>query len=264
TDNLIPNGNFELGNQGFTNDYILHDTGSFKSDQYIITPNPRNHTSAFVPKKDHTSGTGNMLLADGSLDTSSIDAVYRVSVPVEAGKTYFFTSWMANIHREFLKPSPDSLLATPANFGFFIDSASIGQYKLPTDTAWYSFSYSWTPSTSKTITLEIKDLNTKKKGNDFVIDDISLTTNFTKQASISVLPCNHKLVFSPDGDGNSDTYFIEDAGPAKIFDLDGNLVRELQAPTHWDGLKNNGSPAATGYYAIVIGSTKSVRISLIR
>lgn len=260
-DNLIPNGDFELGNQGFESEYKLKDSTKLKNGEYIITNSPYGLSTAYIKKSDHTSGSGNLLLADGAITTKS---VYKVTIPVIEGTEYIFNAWFANTHKELANANPDTSISPPIQMSFLIDGIEIGNYQTLPDTLWNLFSRPWKATASKTITIEIKDLTTTLKGNDFVLDDISFKPIVYKSASIQVLPCNHSTVFSPDGDGNFDTYYIEEEGSVKIFDMDGALVRELQAPGHWDGLKNNGSPVGIGYYAIVVNGKKVIRISLVR
>jgi len=73
-----------------------------------------------------------------------------------------------------------------------------------------------------------------------------------------------QAVFSPDGDGYMDSYFIETPGKIKILDSGRNLIKELVAPAVWDGTKTDGTMADAGYYAIVINEDKVINITLIR
>ncbi|MBX9853468.1 MAG: leucine-rich repeat domain-containing protein [Cytophagaceae bacterium] len=74
--------------------------------------------------------------------------------------------------------------------------------------------------------------------------------------------CN--AIFSPNGDGLMDTYFIEEEGKIKIYDTGRNLIKELNAPAVWDGTKSDGSLADDGYYAIVINDKKIIHVTLIK
>lgn len=85
------------------------------------------------------------------------------------------------------------------------------------------------------------------------------STSFTLQK-----PKDCQSVFSPNGDGYMDSYFIETPGKIKILDSGRNLIRELVAPAVWDGTKTDGSMADAGYYAIVINENKVINITLIR
>lgn len=71
-------------------------------------------------------------------------------------------------------------------------------------------------------------------------------------------------VFSPNGDGYSDTYFIEDSGKVQIFDTSRQLVTELQAPIVWDGNAADGSPVDAGYYVLVVENEKVIYLTLVR
>ncbi|WP_045467241.1 hypothetical protein [Sporocytophaga myxococcoides] len=77
-------------------------------------------------------------------------------------------------------------------------------------------------------------------------------------------PKDCQAVFSPNGDGYMDSYFIETPGKIKILDSGRNLIRELVAPAVWDGTKTDGTMADAGYYAIVVNENKVINITLIR
>ena len=71
-------------------------------------------------------------------------------------------------------------------------------------------------------------------------------------------------VLSPNQDGITDTYFVEEAGDVKVYDSGRNLINSFTAPYTWDGSKSNGEPAETGLYAIVIDGKKVIQITIIR
>ncbi len=73
-----------------------------------------------------------------------------------------------------------------------------------------------------------------------------------------------EAVFTPNGDGISDTYFIENVGKTVILDKFGQLVRELNAPTYWDGIKSNGSLATEGLYFIIANDSRQKTVTLLR
>jgi len=77
-------------------------------------------------------------------------------------------------------------------------------------------------------------------------------------------PASCDEVFTPDGDGVMDTYYIEDTGTVRIYDSKRNLINTFTAPREWNGVKSDGSLADAGYYAIVINGKKVIRITLIR
>lgn len=71
-------------------------------------------------------------------------------------------------------------------------------------------------------------------------------------------------IFTPNGDGYKDTYVIEKPGMIRIYDVNRNLVKEINGPTEWDGTKSDGSPADAGFYAIVTENEDVIRLTLIR
>jgi internalin A len=71
-------------------------------------------------------------------------------------------------------------------------------------------------------------------------------------------------VFSPNGDGVVDTYFISTPGKARIFDKSGTLINEINTPAYWDGLDKSGAEVPSGYYAIIVNEKTTTNVSLMR
>lgn len=71
-------------------------------------------------------------------------------------------------------------------------------------------------------------------------------------------------VFSPDGDGIMDNYFIPDTGTVQIYNTSKKLIKTLQVPASWDGSTDDGGIADSGYYVIVINESSSIGVSLMR
>ena len=84
--------------------------------------------------------------------------------------------------------------------------------------------------------------------------------------STIVVPRNTKCdpVFYPNGDGIADIYFIENNGTAKIYNKNGDLVKELRkSASAWDGTDTTGKEAPTGLYIIVIGNN-TLKVTILR
>ena len=99
-DNLIVNGDFSSGNEGFTSDYeyVSEKGGSVMNPEglYAVGTSPNDYLDPnFVKHGDHTTGTGNMLIVNGS--PCNQDYVWKQNVFVEKGKTYEFSTWLMNI-----------------------------------------------------------------------------------------------------------------------------------------------------------------------
>ena len=71
-------------------------------------------------------------------------------------------------------------------------------------------------------------------------------------------------VFSPNGDGIMDNYFIPDTGSIQIYNSSKKLIRTMSVPASWDGTTNEGSLADAGYYIIIINGSSSIGLSLMR
>lgn len=261
--NLIVNGSFEQDTLGFASDYKR----STKVDDHsLYNVATSTGTSFSIVPKDKTTGSGKMLFADCSTDSTK--AFYKVQLNVQVGTEYLFSAWFCNTHKDFR----DSTTGTPSsNLQFDFDNGQVlGQYKMPKDTLWHQVNFRYTASSSATMGLRIRSLVKKTSGNDVAMDEVffgtqgSGTSNTTKTASISLQPCYTGDVFSPDGDGNYDTYYIKDQGVAKIFDEGGTLIKEFPTPAQWDGTNRYGQLASAGYYAIVVNGSTVYRISLMR
>ena len=50
----------------------------------------------------------------------------------------------------------------------------------------------------------------------------------------------------------------------KIYDKNGSLVKELDAPAYWDGTNSGGAMLPMGNYVIVTDKGKPVNITIIR
>jgi hypothetical protein len=260
--NLIVNGDFEQDSVGLKTEYTYKDRIDQPGDYAIETnPNAGRSTHVYAYIGDHTTGNGKMFVADGD---STLKSAFKAYVPVQEGVTYQFTAWIANIHKKLIAPNTDTSVNKMPRLLFEINGQSVGVYDFPFDSLWHSFSRTWVASKTETIRIDIIDLQKSLKANDFALDDVSFTSATTKTANVVVEPCLKSDVFSPNGDGIYDSYYIEESGKAKIYDLGGNLVRELDAPAYWDGLKANGALADAGFYAVVVNSGKVFRLSLIR
>ncbi len=266
SNNLIINGDFESGVTNFTSDYDLtamNDT-VFNNGDFNLTPNP-SVLSAFVNIQDHTGNGGNMLIADAS--KFDYKAVVEYKVNVVKGKIYRFAFWGTNIHQDFLTASDPKTLNS-AKFGVYIDSTFIQSMSLPKNISWNELTVDWVADTTGTLEIAIKSLNTAKEENDFALDDIQFYALTTVEKSITLAPCADSStdldVFSPDGDGHYDTFPITATGTAKIYNIEGFLIQELQAPTSWNGYTNKGEPAAVGYYIIVIDDEFVKKVSLMK
>ncbi len=185
--NLVFNGDFELGNNGFSTDYVFKTSNTSGAQRtYGITDSASKFYSGFSNCGDHTTGSGKMFVCDGS--TNPTNRMWSQTVPVKPGSTYTFTYWIQSI----TSPSP-AQIETRINNIVLPAGTSINPYTAPSSNAcnnWQKVSYSWTAGVGVTSAdLSIYDKNFVDIGNDFAIDDISfitLTTTCTLVDSVKV------------------------------------------------------------------------------
>ena len=159
---LINNGDFELGNTGFTSDYT-YVTPTVGLAQYYVSTNPQAVHPSWYSFGDHTTGTGMMLIVNGGDDAGL--RVWIQEVTLTAGDTYEFSAWGTSVYP-----------VAPGNLIFEIGGTSLGTLELTSTVPdWKEFSTTFTASTSGPSELvAIRDLETAYSGNDFALDDISL------------------------------------------------------------------------------------------
>ncbi|MDF2385413.1 gliding motility-associated C-terminal domain-containing protein [Nostoc ellipsosporum NOK] len=158
--NLIVNGDFEQGNTGFTSAYA-YATNNTTEGQYHVSPNPRAWNGSMVACTDHTSGSGNMLLLNGSPVLNQ--AVWQQTVAVIPNTNYAFSTWIQSISA-----------ANPAQLSFSINGRPVGSSITAGSTcAWRQFFTSWNSGNATTAVISIVNQNTIVWGNDFALDDIS-------------------------------------------------------------------------------------------
>ncbi|MFN3943254.1 MAG: hypothetical protein ACK4K1_11540, partial [Flavobacterium sp.] len=183
--NLITNGNFEQGfNVGFQGgqspgyNYIAAPSGNTNAGDWAIGTNPLPYnTSSFISSGDHTTGNGNMMIVDGT-SVGGQQRFYRAGTNgggicgLTVGVAYTFSYWIRSI---FTTPG-----GTYANIGIQWNNANNVQlisgspFAPDTNNGWQQVRYTFTASNT-CVNIELFNNNTDFPGNDFALDDISLT-----------------------------------------------------------------------------------------
>lgn len=166
--NLLINGDFSLGNFGFSSQYTFT-TDLGPETTYVVGANPHDYHPGAWPMTDHTTGSGLMLIANGA--TIPGLSVWEETISVSAGQTYGFSGWAASWGNNGVGIDP-----SPAQLWVSINGSQVGSdWNLPAvDAEWMFFSGTWRASASGTAVIDIFDRNTDYYGNDFVLDDLSL------------------------------------------------------------------------------------------
>jgi len=164
---LVVNGNFSAGNTGFSTDYSPRTSagGCFQGGTYAITTDAAMVASGCTDWGgfgDHTTGTGNMLAADGAQGRA-----WYQTVTLVGGTTYNWSFWA---HTVDANTGPQAVLSWLVN-----GTAIGGPLTMPgnSNSAWQQLSGSYTATTSGSVVLAIYDANPAVPYNDFALDDIS-------------------------------------------------------------------------------------------
>ncbi|WP_235902800.1 PEPxxWA-CTERM sorting domain-containing protein [Sandarakinorhabdus oryzae] len=175
--NLITNGDFEAGNTGFTSGYAYSPGGNSTEGQYTVRSNPFPWNSAFVSRGDHTTGTGLMYVGNGAPTLG--DIVWQSStIAIAANTNYFFEAFAMNVCCSFVLPGnsdPNFTFRISLDGGAPTDLATL---TIPANQAgtWFGLSTSFNSGTATTVQLSLINANNLRQGNDFAVDDITLST----------------------------------------------------------------------------------------
>lgn len=176
--NLIFNGNFSAGDNGFDSDYIYGTGGPVglltQEGQYAIATNPRNTHNQFANCADHTSSSGNMMVVNGS---GNPDSVWCQTVTVQPNTEYAFSAWVTSVVSQ-----------NPASLQFYINGAPLGaRYDASANTCnWQQFAQYWPSGGATSARICIVNVNEDPAGNDFALDDISFSPVCEYQDSVTV------------------------------------------------------------------------------
>ncbi|MBS1581018.1 MAG: gliding motility-associated C-terminal domain-containing protein [Bacteroidetes bacterium] len=177
-ENAVVNGDFSEGAAGFTSDYVPGTGGTWgllsAEGTYAVTTNAQNVHNNFSPCNDH-SGSGNMLVVNGAATAGA--TIWCQTVPVTPNTDYAFSTWLSSV-----TPS------NPAVLQFTIDGVLLGTPFTASGTTcdWQEFHVTWNSGASTSVQLCITNQNTAEDGNDFALDEITLSPFCTYTVSIDV------------------------------------------------------------------------------
>src|SRR5690606_20353775 len=95
-ENLVKNPGFENGVVDFISEYEAKPVTDFGEAQYWVDKNPLAWHSGFQPCSDHTSGTGNMMIVNGSQVQNVV--VWSQKVNVIPNTIYSFSLWITSVN----------------------------------------------------------------------------------------------------------------------------------------------------------------------
>ena len=197
--NLIVNGDFESGNTNFTSDYIVGTGGTWgpisNEGEYLVTTSPQIAHSNFPSCGDHTTGSGQMMVVNGSGVPN--ENIWCQTVNVLPNTAYTFSMWMLSF-----------ATGSFADITLVINGVQVGPNYIPTNTGctWNNFTTTWNSGVNTTAQVCIVNQNIQLSGNDFAIDDLSFSTICTTTDSVDVT-----FLGPPQIDLGPDTILCENA-----------------------------------------------------
>jgi len=168
--NLVVNGNFEAGDSGFTSDYTFNAASGGAEAVYTVGTDPKTWNSYFTTIGDHTSGTGQMMIVNGSQDVSKV--VWRSDIiAVDAATNYFFEAFVASVY-----PASPPILT----FMISLDGGEAQELATLSNTLnlgeWEGLSTTFNTGSATSVQLFLRNAQSAFSGNDFAVDDIHLST----------------------------------------------------------------------------------------
>ncbi len=161
--NLIDNGDFELGNVGFTTQYT-YTTDLTDSGTIVVGMDPSSYHPLAASYGDHTSNFGRMLIANGATQTDRV--VWEQTVSVDADTEYMIFYWLSNWTDDDVRLAQIRCLINGAHVGLGFAPAAVGE--------WVFVSHRWNSAANTEAQIRLINRIRAEVSNDFAIDDISM------------------------------------------------------------------------------------------
>lgn len=159
----IVNGDFTAGNNGFDSDYTYDASNLYPEGYYTVTNDAHNVHGSWASFGDHTTGNGQMLVVNAAGDASK--AFWKQSVSLAANTAYTFSFWGASTYP-----------VEAANVVLSVNGIDKGSSLLSLTTGdWTKYTMNFTTDGTGLANFALRDSNPALYGNDFVIDDISVS-----------------------------------------------------------------------------------------
>ncbi|MDG1186294.1 MAG: hypothetical protein P8N04_04630, partial [Schleiferiaceae bacterium] len=173
---MATNGNFSSGNTGFLTAYTYNATSIWNEGTYAVGPNPNAVHPNFSSWGDHTTGSGNYMLVNGSTGGNKI--LWRQIVSFPPGVQVTMRWWMLT----FVTPAGSlQLKLAGTNIG---NAAST-----PNSTGiWAQTTRTFTVPASGSATINLVTTSAALSGNDFGVDDISFQYDCESYDTVWIAP----------------------------------------------------------------------------
>ncbi len=160
---LVVNGDFELGNTGFTTQYT-YTTDLSESRTIVVGVDPQRYNPRAASYGDHTLGFGKMLIVNGAEQEDIV--IWQQTVSVTPNTQYVFCYWLSNWTDNDIRLAQIRTLINGVELGLGWAPAATGQ--------WTFVYHRWNSGSSTQATIKLIDKIRAQVSNDFAIDDIDL------------------------------------------------------------------------------------------
>lgn len=182
TNDLVTNGNFELGNTGFTSAYgyvspaanaAAGGKGLYPEGRYAVDVSAGAYHNNFTGFGN--GGSGKFMIINGAVTAGQ--AVWSQTILVQPNTTYNFSTFISSVNE-----------ANPANLRFQINGVVLGPNIVASTTRgrWSKFTATWNSGSNTSAEIAIINDNTIAGGNDFGLDDISFTSTCISSSQVTV------------------------------------------------------------------------------
>jgi len=180
---MAANGNFSSGNSGFLTAYTYNATSIWNEGTYAVGPNPSAVHPNFGSWGDHTTGTGNYMLVNGSTGGNKI--LWRQIVSFPPGVQVTVKWWMLT----FVTP--------PGSLQLKLQGANIGNpVSTPNSSgSWSQAIRTFTVPVSGSAIINLVTTSSALSGNDFGIDDISFHYDCESYDTVWISPKSDAQIF---------------------------------------------------------------------
>jgi len=163
--NLIYNGDFELGNVGFTSAYTMAFTGGANDlvpeGTYGVMDNPVSGHPNFANCADRSPIGTKQMVINGAV-TPDV-TIWEQTVNIDPNTDYQFSYWQTSVVASSFSRLQLYINGVPA--GPILTGPSV-------NCSWVQLYYNWSSGSATTARLTLVNQNTVATGNDFSLDDI--------------------------------------------------------------------------------------------
>jgi len=186
TGNIVVNGDFSQGNTGFTSDYIYEFPSNINGSGYYFVGGNAQHWNSNMSGlcSDRTTDADtNMLIVNGSLAAGK--NVWCQTHAVYPNTNYTLSAYFQELHNQ-----------NYPQLQWRVNGTNVGNVTTATFFVcfWTQAQTTWNSGINTSATFCLVDPNTQGNGNDFAIDQISISATATLSDTVVVTVVNSPVV----------------------------------------------------------------------